>query len=198
MFADNKQITTGLKRGDLVIYQKLYFQYHGRLVMFACKFTGDLEVARDIVQDAFLNLWEKSDYLYITSSPKSYLFQAVKNRALNYNRHLHVKQSAKDELIGRIDQAERSVYVNVKDPFHSLLELELDEKIGSTIDSMPEKCREVFQMSRHDHLKNKEIAVQMGISEKMVEKYISKAIRILRSELSEYVSILLLLLFGAI
>ena len=166
--------------------------------MFACKFTGDLEVARDIVQDAFLNLWEKSDHLYITSSPKSYLFQAVKNRALNYNRHLHVKQSAEDELIARIDQAEKNVYLSVKDPFHSLLELELDEKIGSTIGAMPEKCREVFQMSRHNQLRNKEIAVQMGISEKMVEKYISKAIRILRSELSEYVSILLLLLFVAI
>lgn len=193
---DHKQISEGIKNRDLSIYREIYFLYHGRLVMYARKFTGDMEIAQDIVQDAFLNLWEKSDSLEITISTKAYLFQTVKNRALNYNRHVHVKQNAKDQIISKIDTAEQAVYTCFDDPFHSLLELELDNKIEYTISSMPEKCKEVFVLSRHSNLKNKEIATQMGISVKMVEKYISKALRILRTELSDYVAILLSILFS--
>ena len=179
---DHKQISEGLKSRNLLVYKEIYFLYHGRLVMFARKFTGDIEIARDIVQDAFLNLWEKSDSLEITISPKAYLFQAVRNRALNYNRHVHVKQNAKEQIISKIDTAEQAVYTCFDDPFHSLLELELDEKIEYTISSMPDKCKEVFILSRQSNLKNKEIATQ--------------ALRILRSELSDYVAILLTILFS--
>ena len=196
MHHDNKYIAEGLKHRDLSVYRELYFQYHGRLVLFARKFTGDIEIARDIVQDAFLNLWEKSDSLEINISPKSYLFQAVRNRALNYNRHVQVKRNAKDQIIAQIDASEQLVYTSFEDPFHSLLELELDEKITLTISSMPEKCKEVFILSRHSNLKNKEIAKHLGISIKMVEKYISKALRILRSELSDYVVFLFIFLFS--
>lgn len=193
---NHKQISEGLRARDLSVYKEIYFLYHGRLVLFARKFTGDIEIARDIVQDAFLNLWEKSDSLEITISPKAYLFQAVRNRALNFNRHVQVRQNAKDQIIFQIDAAERAFYNSFDDPYQSLLELELDKRIECTISSMPDKCKEVFELSRQSNLKNKEIANQMGISVKMVEKYISKALRILRTELSDYVAILLSILFS--
>jgi RNA polymerase sigma-70 factor (ECF subfamily) len=194
MYDHNEQLLIGLKNKELKAYEEIFFRYHGRLVLFARKFTGDLTVAQDIVQDAFLTLWEKSESITILDSPKAYLFQAVRNKALNYNRHLQVRQSVREDLISKIATAEKMIYSDFNDPFYSLLEQEMEQKIEILIDSMPEKCREVFKMSRHDHLKNKEIADKMGVSVKMIEKYISKALQILRTELSDYISILLLIL----
>ena len=189
-----EQLISGLKRKELKAFEEIFFRYHGRLVMFARKFTGDLSAAQDLVQDAFLALWEKSETITIHDSPKAYLFQAVRNKALNYNRHLQVKQAVREDLISKIETAEKAFFSDFNDPFYSLLEQEMEQKITILIDSMPEKCREVFKMSRQDHLKNKEIADKMGISVKMVEKYISKALLVLRVELSDYMSILLLIL----
>lgn len=190
MFGDNKQMAVGLRNRDLEVYKSLFFQYHGRLVLFAYKFTGEMEAARDIVQDTFMALWEKSDTLTIQLSPKAYLFQAVRNRSLNYFRNSSTRHGALARLAERIDREERKVYADFNNPFHSFLELEMQEKIGDIIGTMPEKCREIFLLSREKDLKNREIAEKMGISTKMVEKYISRALRTLRLELSEYMSIL--------
>jgi len=183
-------MAVGLRNRDLEVYKSLFFQYHGRLVLFAYKFTGEMEAARDIVQDTFMALWEKSDTLTIQLSPKAYLFQAVRNRSLNYFRNSSTRHGVLAKLAERIDREERKVYADFNNPFHSFLELEMQEKIGDIIGTMPEKCREIFLLSREKDLKNREIAEKMGISTKMVEKYISRALRTLRLELSEYMSIL--------
>lgn len=189
-----KQLLNGLRNKELDAYEELFFKYHGRLVLFARKFTGNLEFAQDIVQDAFMALWEKADGLTINTSPKAYLFQAVRNRSLNLNRHLNVKQAVQNEMVSKITEVEQNIYSNFDDPFYSLLELEMKQKIEMVIESMPEKCQLVFKMSRREQKKNKEIANEMGISVKMVEKYMSTALRILRSKLSDYMAILLLIL----
>lgn len=150
-----------------------------------------MEVSRDLVQDAFFLFWEKADHLEIKQSPKAYLYQAVKNSCLNYNRHLSIKQSAEAKIESKISELEKQVYKNTDTPYFSLIEQELEEKINGVIESMPEKCREVFMLSRHENLKNKEIAAKLNISVKMVEKHISKALIILRRELAEYLGVLL-------
>lgn len=194
MFGNNRELSIGLRNRDPEVYKDLFFQYHGRLVLFAFKFTGDMESARDIVQDTFMTLWEKADSLTIEVSPKAYLFQAVRNRSLNYSRHMNTGQAVHEKLTARIDREERRVYSDFNNPFHSLLELELGQKIREVVDSMPDKYREVFILSRHNNLRNREIAEKKGISVKMVEKYLSKAMRVLRSELAEYMSLLLIVL----
>lgn len=173
-------------------FREMYFRYHGRLVLFANKFTGDLQVSQDLVQDAFLKLWEK-EFAETIESPKAYLFQAVKNSCLNHHRHINIKNSAEKILAEKIDAFEKSVFYETDDPLHSLLEHEIGEKVETIVQVMPEKCRKVFRMSRHDFMKNKQIAIEMGISEKMVEKHISKALALLRKGLSDYLTILLIL-----
>lgn len=194
MYDDKNQLLQGLKNRDLKAYEMIFFKYHARLVLFARKFTGDIEEARDIVQDAFTTLWEKADSLSINDSPKAYLFQAVKNRSLNVNRHYSIKDAVHERLVSKINSTEQNIYDDFNNPYFSLLELELENKIESVIDSMPGKCKQVFTLSRRKHLKNKEIALQLGISVKMVEKHISKALQILRIELVDYISILVLIL----
>lgn len=183
-----------LKRKDIRAYKKLFFKFHGRLVLFANKFTGDMQVSQDLVQDAFLNLWKQYNSQTKIKSPKAYLFQAVRNSCLNHHRHLKIRNSVEEELTDKIVSKEKSVYYDNENPYQSLLELELHEKIEELENSIPDRCKQVYKMSRHDFLKQKQIAKELGISVKMVEKHISKALLILRSGLTGYIEILILLL----
>ncbi len=185
---DNEKLITALSNKDIKAFEEFFFKYHGRLVMFANKFTGDIQVAKDIVQDAFLIFWDKAGELTIASSPKAYLFQAVRNSCLNYQRHLGVRNTAMDEIGHSISNIEKQAYSNYNDPYFSLLELEMEQRIADVVNSMPDKCQQVFKLSRQQHLKNKEIAEKLNISVKMVEKHISKALHILRHELADYLA----------
>lgn len=162
-------------------------------MLFANKFIGDMQTSRDLVQDAFFNLWQKADKNGINTSTKAYLYQTVKNNCLNYNRHLSIKKTAEAEIENKISQLEKQIYKNKTNPYYSLVECELEDKINEIIDDMPEKCREVFILSRYEYLKNKEIAEKLNISIKMVEKHISKALTILRRDLAEYIATLIIL-----
>lgn len=183
------RLISDLNNREVKAFEVLFFKYHGRLVLFALKFTNDLPVAKDIVQDVFLSLWEKSGEIKV--SPKAYLFQAVKNNALNYLRHLKIDPGVQLEAEYKIAAAERMEYFTFNDPYHSLIELELEQKIENVINSLPKKCLIVYNLSRKEHLKNKEIAEKLGISLKAVEKHISKALSVLRHELSEFIGLLL-------
>jgi RNA polymerase sigma-70 factor, ECF subfamily len=194
MYENKEQLLIDLKNKEIKAYEELFFRYHGRLVLFARKFTGDLQVAQDLVQDVFIILWEKADTLAIKSSPKAYLFQAVRNRCLNYKRHLSIRHSVEDELNYKISNSERLIYSDFNDPYYSLLELEMQQRIDEVINALPVKCLEVYKLSRHNHLHNKEIAEKLGLSEKTVDKHISRALSVLRRELSEYLGVLLFFL----
>jgi RNA polymerase sigma-70 factor, ECF subfamily len=190
MNPDKDDLINRLKNKEIAAFEELFFNYYQRLVQFASRFTNDNQVARDMVQDAFLTLWEKAESININISPKAYLFQLIRNRSLNYKRNLNIHLTIEQELALKIEDAEKATYQDFNDPYYSLIELELEQKITSTIDSLPDKCKEAFQLSRNKYLKNKEIAEIMGISSKMVEKHISKALRILRVELSDFLTLL--------
>jgi len=164
------------------------------MVLFAYKFTGDLQVSQDIVQDAFLKLWEISPSLNAFEVPRAYLFQSIKNSCLNHIRHIKIRHSVEGKLTSHLMEAEKNLFLCSDDPLQSLLEQDIQRKIDEIVQLMPEKCQEVFLMSRNDMLKNREIAEKMGVSVKMVEKQISKALIILRTNLSDYLSILLFFL----
>lgn len=189
---------SGLKGKHISDFRKLFFKFHGRLVLFANKFTLDKQVSQDLVQDAFMKLWEQYHIDTHIISPEAYLFQAVRNNCLNYHRHLKTKYTVEEDLASKINSFERSAYFDRVDPLRSLLELELKEKINILIETMPEKCQKVYKMSRHDLLKNKQIAQQLGISVKMVEKHISKSLMILRVGLKDYLGIFLFILIEII
>lgn len=182
---------SGLKNRDIKVFEELFFNYHGRLVLFANKFIGDMQASKDLVQDAFYILWEKADKIDIEQSPKAYLYQAIKNMSLNYIRHQNIKQLAEIDIKQRISELEKLEHLGSSSPYFNLIDLELEQKITEVIEQMPKKCKEVFKLSRFEHLPNKEIAEKLGISVKMVEKHISKALTILRRDLSEYLSVLL-------
>ncbi len=171
-------------------FEQLYIRYHGKLVLYVNKYVHNIELSKDIVQEAYTAFWKQLEDCPFKGNAKAYLFQAVRNKALNTirdNKKLITVGNSPEDIL---NQAERSVVSNSTSPFVSLLELELEEQFEQAINRLPKGCMEVFKMSRDEGLKNKEIAEKMGISVKMVEKQITKALSLFRKEFAELISIL--------
>jgi RNA polymerase sigma-70 factor (ECF subfamily) len=164
-------------------FESIFRDFFGPLCGYSSKFVGDLPTAKDIVHEAYLSLWEKFNNLPEDTNYKSYLYKAVRNRSLNYLRdkkqHTDVYESS---VIGDSDETA------------GLIQIELAEQIEATLNQLPEKCREVFELSRIEGLKYREIADRLNISVKTVENQMSKALKILRIGLVDYLNILLILI----
>lgn len=155
---------------------KTHFQF---LCNFANQYVEDLDVAQDLTQKVFIRLWEKREELDPNLSIKAYLFTSVKNRCLNYLRDQKKYRSKVLDL----DCAD--IEMGVEEDYFA--EKELKEKIEAALKSLPEKCRQVFEMSRYQQLKYKEIAEELDISQKTVEAHMSKAMKILRTLLKPFI-----------
>jgi RNA polymerase sigma-70 factor (ECF subfamily) len=174
-------------------FEQLYTLYFPRLYTFVSKFVKDSYLAKDIVQNSFIKLWEtRQTFNY--RNPEAFLFQIVRNASLNYIRHLKVIETL-DTKIKEKYLGEELYYIDmVSDEPYILIAEELQNKVIEIMDSLPEKCREVFRLSRIDGLKNQEIANLLGISLKAVEKHISKALAVYRSHFSDYLPLPIILL----
>ena len=169
------------------VFEQLFRDYFKPLTAFAKKYTGDIDSAKELVHDVFLNLWTKRAEIDPDKSVKSYLYTSTYNRSLNYIRDN--KKFNKDVSV------EFESEKNQNWEFSSHVDtIELEEKINRTIEQLPQKCREVFVLSRFEGLKYNEIADKLGISVKTVETQISKALLTLRTELKEYLTVFLIFL----
>jgi len=181
-----KDLIFRLRQGDQTAFELLFHFYYPGLVVYATQFTTDRMEAEEIVQDFFVRLWQRHQQLIPTDSLKSYLFLSVKNGCLNYLKHKKVEEKYIRQM------AELSNQHLAYDP-DLYIASELQEKVKNAIDLLPEKCREIFIMSRIQGLKNDEIATNLNISKRTVETQISKALKVLRLELKDYVGLMILL-----
>lgn len=142
------------------------------------KYTGDWEESRNLVHEVFITVWEKFDSLPATTQYRSYLFTAVRNRSLNYLRDK--KKTLSLEAVNNDGYSENT----------SVEAAELEHLIEKAIESLPAKCRQVFEMNRVEGLKYAEIADRLGLSIKTVEAQMSKALNVLREHLREFLTLL--------
>ncbi len=170
---------------ELTSFKSLFKSHFSSLCAFAVSFVHDEDMAKDIVHQAFIKLWEKRDAIDMEKQVKSYLFSTVHNLCLNYIRDN--KKFSKNEF-----DAETYTLPGQLEDQDVMEKAELHARINRAIDSLPEKCREVFIMNRFDEMKYQEIADKTGISIKTVEAQISKALRILREQLVDYITIIFL------
>ncbi|MFH1161388.1 MAG: RNA polymerase sigma-70 factor [bacterium] len=171
---------------DKAGFESLFNQEFKGLVLFAIQYVKDYEAAREIVQEAFISLWDRREQIDLTKQVKSYLSTTVRNRALNYLRD-------KKKFDSRLLTLENLYPLASYQQPDKLVERELRDQIDRAIGELPEKCREVFLLSRTEHLKYQEIADRLQISVKTVETQMSKALQHLRSRLREYLVVLLLI-----
>jgi RNA polymerase sigma-70 factor, ECF subfamily len=164
--------------------ESLFREHFTGLCTFAAGYVKDDEAAKEIVQDAFVNLWEKRQSIDLSKPVRSYLSTSVRNRCLNYLRDN--KKFSSDLLA-----LENLSYESVYDQPDKLVEADISNQISLAIDELPEKCREIFMLSRNHHLKYQQIAGKLNISVKTVETQMSKALQHMRHRLAEYLPALI-------
>ena len=168
-------------------FELIFKNYYIRLYHYACKFIRETTVSEDIVQEIFSNLWEKQFDLESESLVKAYLFRSVHNRCLNYINYRKITDKHLQIIHTKITLIELEYYNSEHCTAKSLFEMEIN--IEEVITKLPIQCGKVFELSRQKGLKNKEIAIELNISVGVVEKHITRALKIMREELKDYLLI---------
>ncbi len=161
------------------LFEELFQQFFEPLVSYAYHYVNDWQVAEDIVQDSFLSLWINKEMVNINDPLKPYLYRSVYNKSINYLQKASVQR--------QVDPEDTDALINqiILDfnQYDTLLAKDIAHEIDAYIETLPPQCKNVFRLSRKDQLRNKEIATQLNISEKAVEKHISRALTGIRQHL---------------
>ncbi|MEJ7587279.1 MAG: RNA polymerase sigma-70 factor [Ferruginibacter sp.] len=177
--------TASLVQRDENAFEQVFKTHFKQLHAYAYTILRDESDAEEMVQQVFFKIWDRDETLSFAGSVTAYLYRAVHNESLNHLKHrkvrtshqLHVAYSMKNE---------------VEQPGKKLLAGEIEQRIRVALEELPEQCRTIFQMSRFDDLKYREIAGRLGISVKTVENQMGKALRILRLKLADFLTFFLL------
>jgi RNA polymerase sigma-70 factor, ECF subfamily len=183
---EEQYLIKGLKTRNKVVFDFIFHYYYSGLCAYCERITGKQEVAEDIVQELFVTLWLKHEQIRITSSLKNYLFTSVKNRSLDYlkreKRRLHnLEHIAEGQELPE----------NLSSLWFA--EAELQAVVEKSLEKLPPRCREIFELSRFQGLKNQEIADKLGLSKRTVELQVSNALKQLRIDLKDYLPLFLLM-----
>lgn len=170
-----------LKNDDKVAFETLYHKYANRLYSEAFKLLKDDILSKDIVQDVFLQLWNKR-YTQEIGSLNAYLYAITRFQVFKV-----IRSGKSHEDIFEVEQ-ELPLCRNTE---YALAEREVSAAFFMGLSALPEKCREIFSLSRVECLSNREISLRLSISHKTVENQITIAIRKLRIGLSEFLPLVL-------
>ncbi len=202
-YRNNSQIkvpvneTTQRHRDDFLqmdeqVFERVFKEHFKSLHSYAQAILKDAEAAEEVVQTVFLKLWEKKGSIQIKVSPKAYLYKAVYYESLNYLKHLQVKMEHKEQTLH--EMAGGAFWEGTSSLEGQ--ENELYNRLQHALTLLPQKCREVFCLSRFEELKYIEIAQRLGVSVKTVEAHMGKALKTMRLELAEFLPVFLLLIFN--
>lgn len=182
---DDHHLVTLLKQGDGDAFKVIYDTYATGLYHAAYNLIRNKEESEDVIQELFADLWLKREYINITSSLKGYLFVMAKNKILMKirSKKIVLREDALQTLAG--DQITDAV----------VLEKDLRMHLNRHVGQLPEKCAEIFKLSRNEQLSNKEIANQLDVSVKTVENQISIAIKRLRGSLGDFMLFIIIFYF---
>lgn len=167
-----KQLVRRLRDSDSAAFKAIYDLFYPAIYRFLQFKLNDDEVARDIIQDVFIKIWENRGQLDENRSFKSYLYKVAGNQALKHFRH--------EKVVRKHEQEEQIRSHEVESPHTQLEKKELSERLQSAIRQLPEKPRTVYLMSRVENLSYKEIAERLDISIKTVESHIGNSLKTLR------------------
>lgn len=176
-FTNAKDLMKAVRAGNEEAYEYLFKTYYPRLRNFAARFIDDSDMVADILQECYLRLWERRETLAVTSL-QAFLFTMVRNACLNELKHRAVVWGYESHVQGGNTGSEELYALDFTGRTDELLLFdELRKQVDAILDTLPERTREVFVMSRFEGKKNREIAEALGISTKVVEKHITKALR---------------------
>lgn len=181
----NLFLTTSVDNYTNQAFEELFRTHYKALHAYANLILKDEDSAEEVVQNMFLKFWEKRELLQVETSMKAYLYKCVYNDSLNLLKHEKVKLKYQDFTKQTADHLSDSASAKVE-----LGELQI--RLREALNVLPEQCRTIFQLSRFEELKYREIAEKLNISIKTVENQMGKALRLLRVELSDFLLLALL------
>lgn len=183
----DQQIASLLVKRDEAAFEQVFKTHYKNLYAYAFTMLKNEDEAEEIVQQVFFKLWDRSDQLSISGPIAAYLYRAVHNESLNFLKHQKVKEGHRLHVAYTMKN-------NSEQPQGRMISKELESKFRDALNELPEQCRTVFQLSRFEDMKYKEIADKLDISVKTVENHMGKALKLLRIKLVDYLPFLFILL----
>jgi RNA polymerase sigma-70 factor (family 1) len=181
------QLVNLLKEGDDMAFTQIYERYWAILLRHARRMLQDDEETRDVLQDVFSTLWNDADTLQIKVSLSAYLYSLTRNRILN----IMARGKVKANYLLSLDDFMENGHVPTD---HRIREKQLSERIEQELALLPPKMREVFELSRKQHLSYNEIALRLHISDNTVKKQMSNALHQLRLKLGSLFLLMLIII----
>lgn len=173
-----QQWLTALRAGDEAALRRIFDRHYPTLLGDIYRIVPDEDTCQDIAQEVFVELWRKRTDLDIHTSLRAYLRRAAVNRALNF---------LKTNKRYVFDEPEPTAAdTSARDISRKLEQESLEDALHAAIETLPEKCRIVFSLSRFENLSHREIAERLGISVKTIENQITKAMKMLREALARH------------
>ncbi|WP_256005016.1 RNA polymerase sigma factor [Pedobacter deserti] len=181
----DQQLLDLIRTGDQAAFTEIYDRYSGILYRYANRWLKDRETIKDVIQELFTVLWTKRETLAVSQNLSGYLYVAVRNAILRKISEEKRADEYSASLQHFIDSGQ-----NITD--HKIREAQLRAIIEKEISALPEKMRQIFEMSRTRQMSHDEIARELGISEHTVRTQVKRALRVLRGRLGILVYIYLL------
>lgn len=182
-------LIASLKKGDEPAFEKVFKTHFNSLYNYACTILKNESAAEEVVQQVFFKIWEKRETLPEETMLKAYLYRAVHNESLNVIKHHKVRAGYQMYAVSRTEQAVNNAHSKVN-------MAALQHELYKALNELPEQCRTIFQMSRFEDKKYKEIADELNISPKTVENQMGKALKILRTKLADFLPLIVYLFFN--
>jgi RNA polymerase sigma-70 factor, ECF subfamily len=164
-------------KSDLL--KKLYFEHYTQLCQTVYRFVNNEDATKDIVQEVFIKYWKNLGKIHIHGSEYGYLKKACINGAINFLKETEHRKQREDKF------AHDSDMQSGERPDRQYLGNETNDRINIAIGALPEACRHVFLLSRHEEKSYKEISVMLNISVNTVEKHIGRALKVLRKAIEK-------------
>jgi RNA polymerase sigma-70 factor (ECF subfamily) len=168
-----------IRSGDVSAFEALFHAYHAPLCRFAYSYVGAKDLAEEIVQEAFLFVWERRRTWDVRTSAKNYLFTSVRNAAVSYLRHERVVRRREAETAELFARPSASADSEARTA-------ELMAAVQRAVGRLPERCRLIFTLHREQGLTYQEIAQVLEISPKTVEVQMGRALKALRTALAGF------------
>ena len=168
-------------------FNRFFQENQGRFLSFAYSYIKDKSEAEDILMESMFTLWENRDKWDKDSNLQALLLTIIRNKALNYLAHEQVRLRAEED-INIHKQRELDLRISTLEACepNTIFNSEIQHIVNKTLSQIPEQSRHIFVLSRYQNTPNKMIAEQLGISVKAVEFHITKTLKILRTELKDY------------
>ncbi len=174
---DDKKTIERFKEGDVAAFDTIYRKYSRKLFHFALGLVKEREMSRDIVQEVFINLWEKRSKVDLNLNFDNYIFTIAYNSILKFFRKRAVETRLKEQMLVNSPEVLESVEGNVI--YYELLEL-----ANNSIENLPPMRKMVYKLNRQEGMKIKEIARKLNISKRTAENHLARALKHLKEELS--------------